>query len=107
MARHSAAAGEACQALILEVFMTNRLRTGIEQGLDIFGWMLIRLVARLARPAYLTQGTRPQPVRRFLARRAIDGIVTVGRVVDRLNGYPDPRTDAAPLPANRPVLFTR
>jgi hypothetical protein len=65
--------------------MTAGFRNVAHTSLDAFGQILIFLVAHLARPAYVPHGTRRRPVRRFLARHTIDGIVAIGRVVDQLN----------------------
>jgi hypothetical protein len=65
--------------------MTGPLRNVIENTMDAFGQLLIVLVAKLSRPAYLPDDGRRRPVRRFVARQTIDGIVRIGRGVDQLN----------------------
>ncbi|RPI52916.1 MAG: hypothetical protein EHM55_15300 [Acidobacteria bacterium] len=84
--------------------MAKRLRHGVEYASGIFGLLLILLVGKLANVAYRAQGARPQTARRFLARRAIDGVVAIGWLVDRLSGYAVPHAGDAPVATNRPVL---
>ena len=82
--------------------MDSRLRSGVEHGLEIFGVVLILLVGRLVRTAYLTQGGRP--VRRRLARRAIGGMVGIARQIDNVSRLHRPRSGDAAVPANRPAM---
>ncbi len=82
--------------------MDSRLRNGVEHGLETFGVVLILLVGRLVRTAYLTQGGRP--VRRRLARRAIDGMVAVARQMDHVSRFHRPLSGDAAVPANRPAM---
>ena len=80
--------------------MTDRVR---DYALGAAGIVLIALVARLARPAYLSNKNR-QPVRRALARRAIDGMVGIARLVDRASGEAAPSAGDTTVAANRPAL---
>ena len=65
--------------------MTQSLRNARQTAFEALGQLLIFFVAKLARPAYLPDTGRRRPVRRFVARQTIDGIVGIGRGVDQLN----------------------
>ena len=84
--------------------MGNRFRSGAEYAGGIFGLLLILLVGKLANAAYRAPGPRPQTTRRFLARRAIDGIFAIGWLVDRLTGYAVPHAGESVVATNRPAL---
>jgi hypothetical protein len=77
--------------------MSTRLRNGVEYTLEAVGSVLVMAVGRLARTAYVPPATRPQPARRYIARRAIDGMVTMGRIIDRLSSDPAPANGMAGL----------
>jgi len=65
--------------------MMESLRNARQNAFEAFGQLLIFLVAKLSRPAYVPDGGRRRPVQRFVARHTIDGIVAIGRGVDQLN----------------------
>jgi hypothetical protein len=59
----------------------------IRYPLGSFGLLLVVLVGRLADRAYPSDSADYGRVRAFLARRAIDGIATVGWAIDRVGDW--------------------
>ena len=80
--------------------MITSIRT--RQPLDAFGYLLIGLVARLTRPAYVPNAAGP--IRRLLARRTVDGIIAMGRLVDRVAGYPFTLSTLGAIATNRAAV---
>lgn len=81
-----------------------RKRFGANHAIGIVGVLLIAGVAKLAKPAYVPQIARRQPVRRYLAQRAIDSLFTVARIIDRMGGTPVRTTRPEAAAANRPAM---
>ena len=61
-------------------------KSNVEHGMGVVGLLTIALVAKLA-DADSGQREHPRPVRRILARLAIQGVALIGLTVDRVSGY--------------------
>lgn len=68
--------------------MTKTRRVDMDRALALLGLFLMLAIARLCGPAYNGSRTTARRVSGFLARRAIDAIAIVGRLVDRLAPSP-------------------
>lgn len=85
--------------------MTTRVFTSnVEHGMGVVGLLTIALMAKLA-DADSGQREHPRPVRRLLARLAIQGVTLIGLTVDRVSGYArEQRHHPARVAAERGVV---